>query len=328
MRGAPVVAAAILLSAACSGRDSMSANREAGDAAAAPASSAAAPASGMESAITTSDTVGAVAAPAADGSVGSAGVSGAGSAALPSLATQMLIRTGTAQIQVDSLQLGIDGVRRLVEREGGVVAGSSMTAGRQEAAQATMELKVPAERFEAVVAGLASLGKLESVNTTSQDVGEEYVDIGARVVNARRLEARIAALLDTHAGKLADVVEVEHELARVREEIERYEGRLRYLRSRSAVSTLTVNLHEPRPVVGEYPGDSPIGAAFKRSWQNFVGFMAGLVSVLGFLLPLGMVAAVTWVAARAVGRRIRRSARPASPPPPPAREEREPVEIG
>src|SRR5205823_10851551 len=77
------------------------------------------------------------------------------------------------------------------------------------------------------------IGKLESVNVSAEDVGEEYVDVAARMANARRLESRLIDLLAARTGKLKDVLDVEQELARVREEIERYEGRLRYLKAHS-----------------------------------------------------------------------------------------------
>jgi len=83
---------------------------------------------------------------------------------------------------------------------------------------------VPAGRFDEVVAGLRPMGRLESVNVNAQDVGEEYVDVTARIDNARRLEQRLIGLLATRTGKLKDVLDVEQTLARVREEIERYEG--------------------------------------------------------------------------------------------------------
>jgi hypothetical protein len=115
------------------------------------------------------------------------------------------------------------------------------------------------------------------------------------------------------------VLAVERELARVRQEIDTQEGRLRYLRSRVAVSTLNVTLHEPRPVVGAYPGSSPIANAFRDAWRNFIGFMAGLIASLGVLIPVAAILAlVYWLV-----RRLRRS----SPPPyPRGGRTRDPVE--
>jgi hypothetical protein len=126
-------------------------------------------------------------------------------------------------------------------------------------------------------------------------VGEEYVDVTARVNNAHRLEDRLIALLATRTGKLQDVLSVERELARVREEIERYEGRLRYLNSRVATSTLSVTVHEPLPILGEGPGQNPIVAAIRAAWRNFVGFIAAAIASLGILIPLAVLALLGWI---------------------------------
>lgn len=226
----------------------------------------------------------------------------------------MIIRTGTATVEVDSLEPAVVRVRQLAQRLGGYVANTSQQGGERTVRQASVELKVPAVRFDEALRGLRPLGEVESVNVTAQDVGEEFVDVTARVANARRLEERLLDLLERRTGRLEDVLAVERELARVREQIERQEGRLRYLRSRVAVSTLTVNLHEPFPVVGDYPGANPILSAFRDAWRNFVGFVAGFIASLGILVPLGVLLWIAWLLLRRVRWRRRRSA----PPPPSA----------
>jgi hypothetical protein len=112
--------------------------------------------------------------------------------------------------------------------------------------------------------------------------------------NDHRLEARLIDLLAHRTGKLADVLDVEHELARVREEIERYEGRLRYLQSRAAVSTLSITIHEPVPVVDQ---NSPgvVGEAVRQAWRNFIALLASVIQSLGVIVPLGVVAAIAWL---------------------------------
>ncbi len=233
----------------------------------------------------------------------------------------MIIRTGTASVQVDSLELAIARVQRIAQQVGGYVANTSVQTGSQNGHEATLELKVPADRWDQAMAGLRPLGRLEAQTTSTEDVGEEYVDVSARVANAQRLEQRLVELLATRTGKLEDVLAVERELARVREEIERFEGRLRYLRTRVGMSTLTVRLHEPVPVIGGRPGGNPIVDAFREAWDNFVGFIAGLIAMLGWLLPLALVvAALAWLFRRFVRWRPRHRGGPSSgnTPPPPA----------
>jgi hypothetical protein len=216
-------------------------------------------------------------------------------------APSMVIRTGRAAIEVDSLEPAVALVRDLASRLGGHVANTSLQTGTGQLRSATLELKIPAARFDDALAGLNPIGKLQSVDVQAQEVGEEYVDVTARVANARRLEQRLITILATRTGKLQDVLEVEQALARVREEIERYDGRLRYLRARVALSTLSVYLHEPVPVVGRV-GSSVIGEAFKQAWRNFVGLVALVIQSLGIVLPLGAVAAGAWWAYRRWGR--------------------------
>ncbi len=214
----------------------------------------------------------------------------------------MVIRTGQASIEVDSLERAVAQVRLLAGRVGGYVANTAMQTGRGQLRSASLELKIPAERFDEGLSGLAPVGKVESANVSAEDVGEEFVDVQARIENARRLETRLIDLIATRTGKLKDVLEVEQELARVRGEIERYEGRLHYLRAHAALSTLTVNVHEPVPVVGE-AGSSVLGEAAKQAWRNFVGLIALLVRSLGVVLPLGALATAAWVLVRPWWRR-------------------------
>ncbi|HEY0972668.1 MAG TPA: DUF4349 domain-containing protein [Gemmatimonadales bacterium] len=227
-------------------------------------------------------------------------------------ANAMLIRTGSASVEVEDVDRGIAQLRQLATRLGGYVANSSLQGGADQVRAATLELKIPAARFDEAVSGLEPLGDVENVNVSAEDVGEEFTDVTARVENARRLEERLLALLAQRTGKLEDVLAVERELARVREQIERYEGRLRYLRTRVATSTLTVTVHEPYPLVGGRPGTSPIAEAFRQAWRNFVGFVAGFIASLGVLVPLALiVAVVVWAGRRLFGWRLPRRSRPA-----------------
>ena len=214
-----------------------------------------------------------------------------------SVAATMVIRTGQASIEVDSLERAISQVRLLAGRIGGYIANTTMQTGRGQLRSASLEVKVPAERFDEGLAGLAPIGKLESVNVNAEDVGEEFTDVTARMENARRLESRLIQLLATRTGKLKDVLDVEQELARVREEIDRYEGRLRYLRAHAALSTFTIYVHEPLPIVGR-AGSSVMGEAFAQAWRNFVDLVALCVRSLGVVLPLGLVALTTWLAVK------------------------------
>jgi hypothetical protein len=204
---------------------------------------------------------------------------------------------------VDSLEAAMAELRQVAQRVGGFVADASVRSGRNQVREATLELKIPSARFDELTEGLQPLGRLEFVNVSAEDVSEEFVDLTARAANARRLEERLVELLRTRTGKLQDVLSVERELARVREEIERIEGRLRYLKASARLSTLSVTLHEPLPIVTTQ-GRGPVAEAFRAAWRNFVAVLTAMIASLGYVVP---VLALGWGLV-VVGRRWRRPA--------------------
>ena len=203
----------------------------------------------------------------------------------PPAPSTMVIRSGTASIP--------DRLARARPRDpagagspGRWIRGEHIRTGRSRAVPpGNAEIKVPAARFDDLITGLEPIGKVEAVNVTAEDVGEEFVDVSARMTNARRLESRLIELLATRTGRLQDVLSVERELARVREEIERYEGRLRYLQTHAATSSLSITVHEPFPVVGR-PGSNVLVRAMERAWRNFVELVAAFIASLGVLVPV------------------------------------------
>jgi hypothetical protein len=215
----------------------------------------------------------------------------------------MLIRTGHAEVRVDSLEPAISALGALAYRTGGYVGNTNYMGGEERRRQATIQLRIPSAKFRDVQEGLTAIGEVRSLNIQVQDVGEEYTDAAARVRSKRQVEARLLELLRTRTGRLSDVVELEMALENVRNEIETTEGRLRYLRNQVGLSTMTVTLSEPGLNIAE-PGHHPIRDAFGAAWRNFTGFVAGIIAASGWLIPLGLLVWVgVWLARTAWRRR-------------------------
>ncbi|MCU0636095.1 MAG: DUF4349 domain-containing protein [Gemmatimonadaceae bacterium] len=207
---------------------------------------------------------------------------------LPAMPT-MILRSGTATLRVDSLEVAITALTRAAIASGGVVGNTTLSTDADDVRLATVELRVPSNHFDDALAVLRQVGTVESVSTTAQDVSEEYVDLVARRANAERLEQRLLTVLGTRTGKLEEILSVERELARVREEIERMDGRTRYLKERAAMSTLTVSLHEPSLAVGPRTSPSVLANAFVSAWENFVELLAAVIASSGVWIPVGVV---------------------------------------
>jgi hypothetical protein len=209
-------------------------------------------------------------------------------AVLPAMPS-MILRSGSASLRVDSLEVAIAALSTATTAVGGTIGNTTLSTDSDNIRLATIELRMPSNRFDDAMASLRAIGKVESVNTAAQDVSEEYVDLVARRENAVRLEQRLLAVLANRTGKLEEILSVERELARVREEIERMDGRTRYLKERAAVSTLTVSLHEPSLAVGPRTSPGVLANAFVAAWRNFIEVLAALIASSGVWIPVGVV---------------------------------------
>ena len=127
----------------------------------------------------------------------------------------------------------------------------------------------------------------EEVQENTKDVTAQYVDLEARIANQKRLEERVLGVLDQVKGKIGDVLQVEQQLARVRETIERLEGQMRVLKDKVTMATLTVYVREDKDYVPPQAlsfGDS-IGEMWGKSIDALVTFAKGIVLFLVAISP-------------------------------------------
>ena len=110
-------------------------------------------------------------------------------------------------------------------------------------------VRIPAQQFDAALNEIRSQGtSVIQEKTTGQDVTEEYIDLEARIRSQKALESQFLEIMK-QANKVADALEVQRQIADVRTEIEKLEGRKRFLENRASLSTITVNLQTRTPIV-------------------------------------------------------------------------------
>ncbi len=176
---------------------------------------------------------------------------------------------------------------KLVKKHGGYLAQVSIDQTSGEHRFGIWEVRIPVAQFDAFQEAVSKLGIAISRSQTAQDVTEEFVDLEARIANKKRLEARMIELLEDNNGKLTAIIEVEHELARVRGEVEQMQGRLRYLSNRTDLTTIEIQAREQRDYV---PPEAPsflsrTFQAWKESLLLLRSFAENLAVVLVFLFP-------------------------------------------
>ncbi len=121
---------------------------------------------------------------------------------------------------------------------------------------------------------------MTSEQLTTDEVTEQAVDLDARLRNARATEERLVAVLKERTGKVRDILEVEREIARTREEIERMDAERENLMRRVEMATIELTLVEefkaqlqPAPV----GTGTKLRNAFVEGYENFAATILGFV---------------------------------------------------
>jgi hypothetical protein len=162
---------------------------------------------------------------------------------------RMIVRTGEMRLTVEDISQTVEDITQMSLAFGGYVV-SSYISGEEDEMRGWISFRVPDEKFETALEQLRDLAvKVESEQTYSQDVTEEYIDLQARLSNAQATEQQYLALLDK-AEEVEDILRIYDYLSRVRSEIEQLQGRIQYLEQTTSTSLISVSLEPEEAVVG------------------------------------------------------------------------------
>jgi predicted house-cleaning noncanonical NTP pyrophosphatase (MazG superfamily) len=200
---------------------------------------------------------------------------------------RMIILTGNMTVEVDRFVEKAETLRKAISDLGGYASGSDERVDPSGHRYGTLTFRLPSAKWNEALAAARALGKVLEESSRGDDVSEEYYDIEARLAADKKLEAELMKLLNaSQRGRLADLLEISREIARVRGEIESKEGRLRYLSNMVSLSTLTVQLKEPAALVQVKPGAlDPITDALGESVSVFAGSLGAVVIFIAAVVP-------------------------------------------
>lgn len=131
-------------------------------------------------------------------------------------------------------------------------------------------------------------GRVDSENTTSEDLTRQIVDTEARLRAQTTLRDRLQELLRTSRGRLSDLLEVERELARVQGEIDSVQSQLAVMRTRVSMSELTLSYHSSPRSVGS-DTFQPLREALASFLGIIVGGFAAIIVIIAGLIPFAIV---------------------------------------
>ena len=122
-----------------------------------------------------------------------------------------------------------------------VALANSMGGYMQETRGPVVVIRVPAEQFEKIEPELRKVGRVDdaATNIRATDITAQFVDTELRLKTKKNYLNTLTKMLES-AGTLKDKLDVQKEIARLVEEIESLEGRLRLMAQQISLATVTV----------------------------------------------------------------------------------------
>jgi anti-sigma factor RsiW len=162
----------------------------------------------------------------------------------PEVANRKLIRNATVELEIVSFDNAVQKITAFANEEHGYVATSDSEKQANGKLRGQIVVKVLPENLDRLLQKIRGLGELKNQTLGTEDVTKAYFDTDARLKNAHVMEQRLIEMLKTKTGKVSDLLQVEKELGRVREEIEKLQGELKYWDSQVQFATVTISLAE------------------------------------------------------------------------------------
>lgn len=218
-------------------------------------------------------------------------------------AQRMIIRSKTLRLEVESTTEAIEDLRAMVKTYDGMIQDlqvatdtddwlyrydeSGSVAGDGAALRGWVTVRIPADSFDAFIDEATTLGEVKFQAEDSEDVTQQHVDMSARLTNLRAEEERLREFFDA-AKDVEDMLAIETELNRVRQEIESLDAQVKFLERQAAMATVTIELTEPRPVVRPQGDDWGFADAITSG-------IRGAADVLTFLIAFVIGSAPLWI---------------------------------
>lgn len=206
---------------------------------------------------------------------------------------QKIIKTGILEFETPDLDKTYAAIQSYVKQNKGYIQRDHSGKGYDRVYR-EMQIRIPSENFQQVVDGISkNVDYFDTKTISSRDVTEEFIDLSARLKAKRELEKRYLQLLDK-AKNVKEILEIERELSKIREDIESKQGRLEYLQSQVSYSTLNINFYKSVKESGITTSyGQKVGNALKSGWYGISAFFLGILTI--WPLVLGGIIAVFFV---------------------------------
>ncbi len=203
-----------------------------------------------------------------------------------------IIRNAELGIEAEKPEEIQDRIGSIAQSKGGfVVASQQRSIDPRVSVRDVVEMsvRVPADKFAETIAEIkAGPGRILTETIKGEDVTEEFIDVEARLRAKKALEQQFMEIMK-RANTVDDALSVQSQLADVRSEIEKIEGRRRFIENQASLSTISIKIQAPTVFAAETVGFTDrLSDSFGRGFEVALNFILGLVTFVVGALPFAI----------------------------------------
>lgn len=212
----------------------------------------------------------------------------------PEVAQQKIIKTAQLSFETKDLEATYNKITQLTNQYKGLVQSDNSGKSYNRVFK-NLVIRIPTKNFQKFINGVSEgVDYFDRKDISRQDVSEEFVDLEARLKAKRKLENRYLELLKK-AKDVKEMLQIERELSKIREEIEAKQGRLQFLQNRVSMSTVNVEFYKTTAETGITQSyGQKMKNALQGGWNGISVFFLGIL----YLWPLFLVAIIVVILLR------------------------------
>lgn len=190
------------------------------------------------------------------------------------------------EVAHDEFQPAMQDASTIAGEHGGYVLSTEVTDADE--GFGSVVIRVPSEEFESALVAAQDLGDVQRNTVSGQDIGEEFVDLQARLRNFEAQEVVLLRLMGK-TTTIRETIDVQEELTQIQLEVERIKGRMRFLEDQTSFGTITIDLREAGAVIAR---TSTIERAWERAASVALSIVSGLIVSAGAAIPVALLALI------------------------------------
>ncbi len=190
------------------------------------------------------------------------------------------------QIETDNYEKELKHLKEVIKKYNGIIV-SENEEREDYYSQDIITVKILSQKFDTLLNNIVpEYGKIVYKNITSEDITANIIDLDARLNVKKATEEQLLKLLK-QAATVSEILEVNRELERIREDIEATESLLKFYKSQATYATVTITVYQQFEIANNegFNFFNKLKQGILAGWHLLLWIIIAAVS----LLPLGVV---------------------------------------